>query len=229
MQAALLGSVARLDPIMRQIALPLSATSDSPSRIVVGTGNAGAVDALLEPTTWPFGVAILSGPPRSGKSLLARWFFESGAGDSIDDAPKMPEDELFHRWNRAQESGRPLLLVSDWPFAPGLGDKACSKEDADQPRWRVKLPDLSSRLGAALNLEIELPDDDMLAALIDIHAEMRGLIMDQSASQYLAERAERSHLGVERLVNAIDRLSLERKAPPTLAIWRDALTETKTP
>ena len=29
--------------------------------------------------------------------------------------------------------------------------------------------------------------------------------------------------GVERLVAEIDRLSLERKAAPTMAIWRDAL------
>ena len=32
-----------------------------------------------------------------------------------------------------------------------------------------------------------------------------------------------NRLGVERLVEAIDRLSLERKAPATQSIWRDAL------
>lgn len=207
---------------MRQIALPLSTASDSPPRIVVGAGNASVVDALLEPGQWPFHTAILSGPPRSGKSLLARWFASSGAGDVVDDAQDFDEAELFHRWNRAQESGRPLLIVADHRFAPGAVD-----EGGEEARWRVALPDLSSRLGAALDLEIGEPDDDMLAGLIEVHAEMRGLVLDQSATQYLAGRCTRSHLGVENLVAAIDRLSLERKAAPTMAIWRDALIETK--
>lgn len=200
---------------MRQIALPLSAcSSDRAPRIIVGQANAAAIDALSEPRHWPFGTAILSGPPRSGKSLLARWFAQTDAGDAVDEADTLDEDALFHRWNRAQESGRPLLLVASRHYGKGEG------------QWQVALPDLASRLGAALQLGIEAPDDEMLAALIEIHAEMRGLVLDAPAVQYLAGRCERSHLGVEKLVAAIDRLSLERKAPPTLAIWRDALAET---
>lgn len=200
---------------MRQIALPLSAARENPPRIVVGNANAAVLDALMEPGKWPFHSAILYGPPRSGKSLLARWFVDSGQGDAIDDAPDMAEDLLFHRWNRAQETGRPLLIVT------GL------KRGTAEGAWKVRLPDLSSRLGAALELEIGEPDDEMLTALLEIHAEMRGVVLDHSATQYLVGRCERSHLGVERLVAAIDRLSLERKQAPTMAIWRDALIEIK--
>lgn len=197
---------------MSQIALPLAAPPGAgPSRIVVGNANAAVIDAFARAGEWPFRTAILFGPPRSGKSLLARWFAEQGAkghgGDVIDDAETVDETELFHRWNRAQESGRPLLLVSN------------------APDWRVKLPDLASRLGAALRLEIGEPDDAMLADLIALHAERRGLVLDESATSYLVPRCERSHMGVERLVGTIDRLSLERKQAPTMAIWRDALDE----
>jgi len=191
---------------MSQIALPLgTGPGASPRRIVVGNANAAAVEALHRPQDWPFRTAVLSGPSRSGKSLMARWFADSGLGEAIDDARLLDETALFHRWNRAQESGTPLLLVG------GAGE------------WAIALPDLGSRLGAALHLDIGVPDDAMLADLILAHAEARALALGPDAAAYLVPRCERSHLAVERLVATIDRLSLERKAPPGQAIWRAAL------
>ncbi|MEW9856307.1 ATPase [Novosphingobium sp. M1R2S20] len=195
---------------MRQIALPLTSMAGRAARIVVGNANAAAVEALGDPARWPFHTAVLAGPPRSGKSLLARWFVESGGGDALDEAETMDPADVFHHWNRAQESGRALLIVTN--AAPGT--------------WQIALPDLASRLGAALHLEIGTPDDSMLAELIALHAETRGLVLDGAATEYLVPRCERSHVGAERLVEAIDRLSLERKQAPTLSIWREALNET---
>lgn len=194
---------------MSQIVLPLHVGTGAPSRIVVGNANRAAIDALGAAETWPFRTAILFGPPRSGKSLIARWFAESGAGEVVDDAAQMDETALFHRWNRAQESGMPLLLTVT----------------SAQGEWPIALPDLASRMGAALHLQIGTPDDEMLGELILLHAEQRGLAVGPDAAAYLVPRTERSHIGVERLVAAIDRISLERKAPPTQGIWRDALDE----
>lgn len=191
---------------MAQIALPLTlGDGDELSRIVIGNANQSVAEALADPGAWPYKAAVLCGPPRSGKSLLARWFVEAGLGEAIDDAQSLPETDIFHRWNRAQETGQPLLLVSS--------DKG----------WDIALPDLASRVGAALSLEIGIPDDDMVSALIESHAARRGLALGEGALTYLGPRVVRSFESIERLVAAIDRLSLERKAPPTLSIWRDAL------
>jgi hypothetical protein len=195
---------------MAQIALPFSRPDAGEPAIAVGLPNAAVVDALARPATWPYRTAILAGPPRSGKSLIARWFAGSGAGEAIDDADTVDETELFHRWNAAQESGTALLLVSGRP--PG--------------EWGIALPDLASRLGAALHLEIGAPDDAFLGDLLAAHAAQRGFVLGADAAAYLVPRTERSHAAAEALVAAIDRLSLERKAPPTLAIWRDALDTT---
>lgn len=191
---------------MTQIALPLGGAGAS--RIVVGNANATVVEAFGTVATWPFRTAILFGPPRSGKSLLARWFEETGQGAVVDDAATLDETELFHRWNRAQELGTALLLIG-----------------GEEGKWQVRLPDLASRLGAALRLAIGAPDEAMLAELIAAHAEQRGLVLGEGAGPYLVPRVERSHMAIERLVAAIDRLSLERKQAATLAIWRDALEE----
>jgi hypothetical protein len=196
---------------MTQIVLPLARAAIGPTRIVLGEGNAHVAEALAHPESWPFRTAVLTGPPRSGKSLLARWFAEGSGGDAIDDAQAMDEADLFHRWNRAQERGRPLLIVGG------------------EPPWDIALPDLKSRLGAALQLEIGPPDDAMAAELIAAMAEERALPLGEGAAAYLVPRAERSYLQLERLVEAIDRLSLERKTPPTLAIWRAALEAVQGP
>ncbi len=196
---------------MSQIALPLTLrTSTDPERIVIGNANRAAYDALQVPQDWPFKTAVLTGPPRSGKSLLGKWAQGHGIV-VIDGADREDETQLFHHWNAAQESGEALLLISD-----------------AQP-WEISLPDLRSRLGAALQLEIGVPDDDMVGQLIEVIAQQYGLSLADGAAEYLAPRVERSFAGIENLVRQIDRLSLERKAPATMSIWRAALNATQGP
>jgi len=198
-----------------QIALPLKAVaSGKPPRIVVGKANARAVEALQSPERWPFNTAILTGPPRSGKSLLGRWADAKGIA-VIDAADRFDEAEVFHRWNAVQEGGA------------GVGTKLLLI--ADQRPWTIALPDLRSRLGGSLQLEIGEPDDEMATRLIEAHAEQRGLNLAPGAADYLVPRSPRSFAALERLVAAIDRISLERQAPATMSIWRAALEAVEGP
>jgi len=188
-----------------QIVLPLPPARDEPAQIVVGSANIGAVEALSRPETWPYRTAVLTGPPRSGKSLLARYFVRSGKGGAVDDAQDLPENDLFHRWNRAQEAGEALLIIGG------------------EPPWDIALPDLRSRMGAAMQIEIGIPDDEMAEDLLLSMAAQRGMVLPAEAAQYLVPRAGRSFAALEALVAMIDLLSMERKVPPTLGIWRAAL------
>ena len=197
---------------MSQIALPLTHSGpQEPDSIVIGSGNRQVAEALAVSKDWPFGTAILAGPPRSGKSLFARWFASHTDGGAIDDANRHDETEIFHAWNRAQEDGYPLLLTVE---AGG---------------WEIELPDLRSRMGAALQLEIGPPDDDMATELMLSHAAQRGLALGEGAPAYLIPRMERSYSAIERIVAEIARLSLERKVPATMSVWRDALDATQGP
>ena len=196
---------------MSQIALPLDLrTRTDPERIVIGNANLRVLDALQSPASWPFRTAVLTGPARSGKSLLGRWAAGQGIA-VIDNAETVAEDRLFHRWNAAQEDGASLLLV------------------ANRQPWLIELPDLRSRLGGSLQLEIGDPDDEMTGQLLQGLADQHGLILSDAAIAYLVPRIERSFTGIENVVAAIDRLSLERKTPPTMSIWRDALEQIQGP
>ena len=208
-----------------QYALPLSVASAGADRIVVGNANAAALDLLRKPDRWPFHTCILEGAPRSGKSLIARWFAaQHEAATVIDDAPKMAEADLFHAWNRAQATSAPLLLtVGIDPLAAGEGDMFGTGG------WTVRLPDLRSRLGAALHCAIGLPDEAMMADLLRVHAERRSLALPDASVDYLVTRSERSFAVAEAIVAAVDRLSLERKQAPSLAICRDALDAVQGP
>lgn len=199
-----------------QIALPLAARVPAGAqRIVVGDANAAVIEALQHPERWPFHVAVLSGPPRSGKSLLGRWAqgLHGAAVEIIDDAETRVETELFHRWNAVQQGGTreggALLLIAN--------------ADEDHGGWRIDLPDLASRIGGSLQLAIGAPDDAMAAELIHAHAEARGLSLPDGATDYLVPRTTRSFAAIEALVAAIDRISLERQSPATMSVWRAAL------
>ncbi len=197
---------------MHQFALPL-ALPDGPARIVGGASLEPVFAALQASTNWPYGTAVLTGPPRSGKSLLAHWFVSSGAGEAIDDADQIAEIDVFHRWNHAQAAGRALLLTASAGVA-GPGQTS---------GWHVALPDLASRLGAALPLGIAAPDDTLLRALVEEHARRRALIVGEGVLDWLIGRIERSHAMAEAVIAKLDRLSLERKVPITLGLARDAL------
>lgn len=193
----------------RQIALPLAPSGEGVARrIVVGNANAPVIEALQNPANWPFHTAVLTGPPRSGKSLIGSWAAGQGI-EVIDGADALDEAEVFHRWNAVQEggskAGKKLLLI------------------ADRTPWEIALPDLRSRLGGSLQLAIGEPDDAMAAQLIHAHAEARSLTLAEGAADYLVPRTRRSFADIEALVGAIDRISLERAAPATMSVWRAAL------
>ena len=200
-----------------QIALPLTARNAAGAqRIVVGNANAAVIEALQEPARWPFHVAVLTGPPRSGKSLLARWaqsLHADGQLEVIDDAERVDETELFHRWNAVQQGGSreggALLIVAN--------------ADPEHGGWKIALPDLASRIGGSLQLAIGAPDDAMAGELILAHAEQRGLTLPDGAAEYLVPRTTRSFAAIESLVATIDRISLERQSPATMSVWRAAL------
>ena len=181
---------------MSQIALPFEWPADPrDDEFLISDSNAHAVHALEHWGAWPVMAALLTGPRKSGRSLLARIFAAKSGGTILDDAERQGEAAIFHAWNRAQADRRPLLIVAD----------------AAPPAWSVKLPDLRSRLSATPVLELGAPDDVLMRALFGRLFLKRGLDARPDLIQWLVTRVERSHISVMRAVDVLDQEVLERR------------------
>lgn len=174
---------------------------------IVTEANRRAVHFLEGWGRWPVAAVIISGPRKSGRSLLARIFAAKSGGTVFDDAERGDEEALFHRWNDAQEVRAPLFIICD---------------DAP-PRWRVALPDLASRLAATPHIAIGPPDVPLIEALLMKLLKQRSLLVGSDVVRYLAARVERSYVSILRVVDALDQLALSAKRAITIPLARQAL------
>lgn len=193
-----------------QIALPLDwPQSQGESRLIVTGSNRDAFDHFRNWSLWPVRATLLTGPRRSGRSLLARSFAERVGGRVVDQAERSDEEELFHAWNAAQESGRPLVLIAE----------------CVPPEWRIALPDLRTRIAVTPVATIGEPDDALFRALIELHFADRGLHIPREALRFMSERLHRDYWTAERAVEAVDRYAIEERARLSLPTVRRALIE----
>lgn len=193
-----------------QFALPLDwPQAGDESRFILAEANEAAFEHFRSWSLWPVKATILTGPRRSGRSLLARSFVARVGGRLFDNAERHNEEEIFHAWNSSQDSGKPLVLVVD----------------EVPPAWQVALPDLRSRLAITPIARIERPDDALFKAIIRLLFADRGVHIPDDALKYIGDRVERSYWMAERVVEAIDRFAIAERSRLTLPTIRRALGE----
>ena len=202
---------------------------------LVAPSNEVAVALVDRWPDWQLPVAVLWGPAGAGKSHLAEvWHRASGAcavdlaalreGDLaavasgaapvlLEDADRAlaaaPEKEqlLFHLHNLLGEGRRALLMTARRP----------------PQAWRVGLPDLRSRLSAALSVELGPPDDSLIhGVLVKLFAD-RQLHVEPEVLNYLLPRMERSFEAARALVAMVDRMALESRRDIKIGLVREAL------
>lgn len=199
-----------MKPTADQIALPLDwPQAQDDSRFILSEANQQAYEHFRSWSLWPVKATMLTGPRRSGRSLLARAFVARVGGRLFDGAEGHDEEQLFHAWNAAQEDGHPLVMIVD----------------EVPPAWVVALPDLKTRLAITPIARIEQPDDGLFRAIIRLLFADRGLHMPDDALKFVSERVERSYFMAERVVEAIDRFAIAERARLTLPTIRRALGE----
>ena len=195
---------------MDQIALPLDwPVADRDEDFLVSAANQVAFDHLKRWSTWPVAATLITGPRKSGRSLLGRIFARKTGGRLLDDAHRHSEETIFHAWNDAQARRRPLLIIGDAP----------------PPVWEIALPDLRSRMAATPQIAIEEPDDKLIADLIVKLLGDRGVAVTPDIADYAVPRIERSYVAVQQVVETLDRAVFSHHRRVSLAMARSALAE----
>jgi chromosomal replication initiation ATPase DnaA len=187
--------------------------------------NAAALGSIERWPEWPSPVLVLHGPRGAGKTHLARLWSERAAaillagasldearlGEiierrrsrvAIDDADHAPEAALLHLYNACLEGGGSLLLTARQVPGP----------------WRPALADLSSRLRAAPAVEINLPDDLLLAAVLAKRFADRQVRVGSEVIAYLVRHMERSLAAAGQIAAALDQAALSRSGAITVPL-----------
>ena len=217
---------------------PAQLPFDLPHRIALGRddflvaeANSTAVALIDQWPDWPTPLAMLVGPAGSGKTHLGEvWRAASRATlvsvealedadlpalisakavllEDIDRLPPSAETALFHLINLIKEEQGHLLLTAK--VGPAQLD--------------VSLPDLTSRLRAAVTADIGVPDDMLLAAVLEKLFQDRQLPVSQATIRYLTLHMDRSIAAARTLVGEIDKAALAGKRRITVPLVANVL------
>lgn len=118
------------------------------------------------------------------------------------------EEALFHLYNRIKDREEGLLVIS--------GNQA----PAMMP---IQLPDLRTRLGWGLVIQLnELSDVEKINTL-KLHASKRGFDLPESVGQFLISRCSRNMHDLHQLLNRLDDASLAAQRKITIPFVKDIL------
>ena len=197
---------------------------------IEGDGNQLALAHVRAFPNWPHPLTLLEGPPKSGKSHLARiWIQRSGALPATPQSAELlaseggtepvliediersgyAEPALFHLLNQSMRDGRPVLMttrsaIANWPFGTD---------------------DLKSRARLAQRFTLALTDDIQLSQMFVKLFGDRQVAVDPKVIAYLVARMERSPEEAVALADTADRLALARGTAITRQIAAMALAE----
>ena len=120
---------------------------------------------------------------------------------------KIPEELLFSLWNIALQDNKYFLINSIKPISS----------------YKFKLPDLTSRIKSGLNIEIKLPSDDLISAIIAKNFSDKQIMVEEKHIDYIIKRIDRSYEKISQFILTLDRYSLKKGSPFGLKLIKEVL------
>ena len=119
----------------------------------------------------------------------------------------MNEEFLFYFFNEILLNSGSLLITTTKPIN----------------KIRFNLQDLRSRINSCISTKIDLPDDEILYAILIKELDDKKLFLNDKACIYIIKRIKRSYKSVLNFVKYLDRISLEEKKGINLKQIKDVL------
>ena len=121
----------------------------------------------------------------------------------------IPEKLLYSLINIVEQENKYLLITSLKPIN----------------KFDFKLKDLNSRINNCLFVEIGVPDDELIYALIVKNFSDRQINIDKKIIEYIIKRINRSYKDIFLFIYKVDQLSLQKGKPINLSIIKKILKQ----
>jgi DnaA-homolog protein len=130
--------------------------------------------------------------------------------DDIDTivANRLWEEALFHLYNRIRENNQTILLISGKKSPMNLG---------------LQLPDLRSRLGWGLTIQVQGLTDELKITTLQQHAQQRGIYLSNSVALFLINRCTRNMHSLYKILDQLDEASLAAQRKITVPFIKSIL------
>ena len=189
----------------------------------VGSSNIEAYNLLIN--NKKINNLFLIGPAKSGKTHLSfiwqkkfngiiynnniNQILENKSDIIIDNIfNNINEEEIFHIINHCSSVNCRILVTSNI----GLNE------------YTFKLKDLSSRLKTFINVNIDLPDDELLVNLMTkLFHDKQIIVKNPEIFHYIIKRVDRSYEKIFHLIDKIDNLLMKKNKQLTIPIIKELI------
>ena len=189
----------------------------------VGTSNIEAYNLLIN--TQNINNLFLVGPSKSGKTHLAfiwqkkfnaiiydnniKQILENTSNVIVDNIfDNINEEEIFHIINHCSSVNSKILVTSNIKLN----------------EYTFQLKDLSSRLKTFININIDLPDDELLINLMTkLFRDKQIIVKNPEIFHYIIKRVHRSYDKIFHLIDKIDNLLMKKNKQLTIPIIKELI------
>ena len=220
-----------------QLALPLTLkTLKNRENFLVSECNQSAVKLIDNIDSWKnskrinsIPAILIHGPPGCGKTHISSIFEQQNSCITLS--------SITTKDIRLAEKGNNFIIDNFFPgksFSPEIvmhflnevtynsgSVLFLSRFSAFDMQW--ELDDLNSRLRSIVSCEIKSPDEMLLYSFLAKYADDKKLILTDKQCIYIIERVERSFETIIKIIDNLDRVSLEIKKKLTFDNIQDVI------